>query len=230
MSAQPAKKHDPAEELEVVDDPIGIMAKRVYAWIMSHKKETGIAAAALCVLILIVSGTIWYIDYREDKAAALLSSAMDEFTRLEKGGNVSYEKIKKDFDTLVTQYSSTSAGKLACIPYATVCLNSGDAEKAVKLYQKAIDIFDDDLKLGGILYIGLAHALEASGKTGEAIDAFKKASQMKDSPARAEALFFLGKLYAEKNQADLSKKAFDDLVKEFPDSMYARIARERAGS
>ena len=82
---------------------------------------------------------------------------------------------------------------------ANEAYNSGDYEKAITLYKKAIDATPDNTKL----YFNLASAQAKNGMTQEAIRTFEQYKSMTDdADARAKANYNIGKVLSEAKKWD----------------------------
>ena len=73
--------------------------------------------------------------------------------------------------------------------------------------------------------MGLAY--QQKGDYPKAIEHYQKVVEGPDSALIDGALFNLGKLYNQLGKSEESRQAFERLSDEYPESMYADIAREK---
>ena len=128
---------------------------------------------------------------------------------------------------ILDKYSEKNAGKLARIIYANICYNAGNADKAIELYDKAIQEVENDASFKNLVLSGLAYAHEAKKDYKTAIRYFETIANGNDPLMKDEAFFNLGRLYAETGEGEKSMNAFKTIVSDYTDSLYLELAKER---
>ena len=129
--------------------------------------------------------------------------------------------------SLSEKYSGTRGGKLAGVIYANICYNIGDFDRAIQLYKSALKDFEDDVSLKDFVLIGLAYSYEGKKDYPAAIKFFEDIVSSPDAIMKEEALFGLGRIYAEAGSPDKSLKSYKQIIADYSDSIYYKLAKEK---
>ncbi len=223
--AQNAPSKDFLDEEDSLDEKF----KRLLNWAKTYQKPLLTGTVVVVVLVAAVAGFLYYRHVKENKAIEKLGNAMMQYeAALQNNGPfTAYNQVKADFEDIVNHFGDTDAGRLAVIQYASVCYSLKDYDKSISLYKKAMGLYGNNPLLKNVVLNGLAYAYEGKGDLNDAIATFEKIANDPLSTIRAEALFNLGMLYAKTGKPDKSKKAYQQIVKDFPDSIYHAMAREK---
>ena len=81
--------------------------------------------------------------------------------------------------------------------------------------------------LEGQVLSGLGYAYEAKQDYAESVTFFEKVAAGEGYILKDEALFQLGRLYGLLGQPDRSLAAFKQIAEDYPESIYAAIAKEK---
>ena len=214
------------EELEE-PDPFLETIGRMLAFGKQYQQQIVAAVCGIVALALVITGTIYFNNRTEDKAAVLFGKAITAYTALGKDAPAAgLEESKKSFKTIVDKYGSTGAGKAALIYYADVCYTTKNFDEAIDAYTKALGAFDGS-GFKNLILNGLAYSYEGKGDYEKAASHFEMIVSDKSAAMVDQALFNLGRIYEKMGKAKQAKETFARLVKEFPDSMYFSLASEK---
>ena len=145
----------------------------------------------------------------------------------EKGPEIAYQDVQKDFQSIIEQYSSKAGGKLTGVLYANMCYRAGDYEKAVGLFKQALYDFADNPSLKDLILSGLGYALEGKKDYPAAVTHFEAIVSDPDAIMKDEALFNLGRIYAKMGDTPKSAGAYKKIVSDFSNSVYIELAKEK---
>ena len=211
------------------EDPLAEKMKQLLSWAKTYRKPLITVTVIVVVLVAGVSGYLYYRHVRENKALEKLSQAMLKYEMAQRnnGPFTAYTAASADFEDIVKNLGNTDAGRLALIQYADVCYSMKDYDKAISLYKKAMATYGDNPLLKDMILNGLAYAYEGKGDFKNAISNFEEIANNPLASIKDEALFNLGMLYAKTGKPDQSQKAYQQIIKDYPDSIYFALAREK---
>jgi predicted negative regulator of RcsB-dependent stress response len=219
------------KELIKAPDEFITQTGKIIRWSRNHKKPLLIGVCAFFALIALISVYRTYNAQRERSAAALLSqnlAAYQQARDLPDNSGKAHSAVKADFEQLIAEYERHPAGRAGRLLLAHAALSGHAPDEAIALYRKALADFRSDPSLGNILRNGLASAYMQKGEHAAAIEQFQAVVSGKSSLLKDAALFHLGYLYTATGEAEKSRQAYRQLRSEFPNSMYAEMAREKA--
>jgi TolA-binding protein len=170
-----------------------------------YKKEVMAVLVFALLAVAAYGGYRLYIDRQANAAANLLASA----------------KTPADFQKVITEYPSTSAGGSAYLLLADAQRNEKKFDEANKTLQTFIDKFPKH-ELVGTARLAMAGNLEALGKKDEALAAYQRlvAGDPKGFIASV-ALYSQIHLLKEKKQIDEARKVCETLMTQYRESRLA---------
>jgi|GEM_PF-2201344 tetratricopeptide (TPR) repeat protein len=217
-----------AEPSELPDDPLQQYFKKALDFAKAHQRQLIISAAAVCCIVLVVAGVFYFLNRAENNAAARLLEINEQARLIDpEAGPEAYEGIKQEFASLVQDYGYTDTGKIALMHYASLCLATGDPEKALSLYETAWKKFKNNDRFNYLVLNGIAHCHVDMGNDEQAVSYFQKVVESKSSVIDDMALFNLGLLYEKLGSTEESRRAFEKIVSDHSGSIYADAARAR---
>ncbi len=224
-----AKKKISRKELLKKEDEFLTFSARVLKFVLEHKVQIASIAGLFIGLGLLVSTIQYFSNKSENKSFALMKEGLFKYEEAlkDKEPKEAYLGVKPDFEQIMNEYAGKQGGKLARIVYANISYNGGEADTAIDLYEKALNDFGDNLSLRNFILSGLGYAYEAKKDYAKAIEYFKRIDASSNPTLKDEALFNLGRLYAETGEKDKSREAYKKLIADYADSMYIEIAKER---
>ncbi len=223
------KKVTRKELLNEPDEFITFSAKLLK--IMATYKVQFLYAVGLLFLIGIVFSGISYFAFRsEGLAFALLDKTMKNYeVSLKKNGpENAFKEAKNDFVKIIEKYSGNRGGKIARIELANISINAGDTDSAIELYIKALEYFSNDQTVKNIILSNLGYAYEGKNDLKSSVKYFEMIVSEPDTFLKDEALFNLGRIYAEMGNEKMSRDAYKKIVSDFAGSFYLPIAKERS--
>lgn len=202
---------------------------RIIAWGRQYTRQVTYAAGVFLILLVIIAGFRYFSNRAENKAFLLLDQAVSKYEtqKAESDALVAYEDAREDFEYIIRKYDNTEGGKLATVVFAGISYDSGDAERAIQLYEAALTYFKGDTTYQNILWSGLGYSYEKKQDARMAVSCFEKIAAGNDPVVKDVALFNMGRLYNELGDTVKSKQAYERLVAEHTDSIYYRLAVEK---
>lgn len=231
-----ARKKDKITRKQLLNEPDEILSvtRKTFNWILANKGYVALAIGVLFSAALIYSAVGYFADKAERQAFSRLQALVDRYQEARQSGGEAedavkkaYEAVREDMTTLVREYSSRSGGKMARIVLAGMAYDAGDYETASKFYSASLDEIAGYPSLKNLVISGLAYSLAGKSAYGEAIANFEKIASGEDDVMKADALYNLGRLYAETGNPEKSKSAYERLVSDFPDSVHADFAKDQ---
>jgi TolA-binding protein len=170
-----------------------------------YKKEVMAVLVFALLAVAAYGGYRLYIDRQANAAANLLASA----------------RTPADFQKVITEYPSTSAGGSAYLLLADAQRNEKKFDEANKTLQTFVDKFPKH-ELVGTARLAMAGNLEALGKKDEALAAYQRlvAGDPKGFIASV-ALYSQIHLLKEKKQIDEARKVCETLMTQYRESRLA---------
>ena len=198
---------------------------------VEYKQQLMIAAGIFCAAVLVYVGLQYVAEHSRTKAFSLLGSAVARYDRTlaQQGAEKALAGVEADFEQLLDKYGSNAGGRLARVTFAQYNYAAGRADRAIALYDAALNDFDEAPLYRAIIVSGLGYAYTLKGDLPGAISYFEQV--LSAGPAaglKSDALFNLGLLYAQTGQKTKSVESFKRIKDEFPESFYAEMAGGKA--
>ncbi len=191
------------------------------------------ALGGVILIVLTVSGWSYHSRQRANESLAQLQKSWNRYETLRNGKDkdpvLAYQEVRTEFEQLIADFGDKPGGKMARVIFADICYDAGEADKAIALYQSALEDFTQPFYRDQILN-GLGYAYEAKKEYETALEYFGKISVGSDPVLKAEALFNMGRLYAALGNTEKSQQAYQKIIADSPQSFYAELAKERTGN
>jgi tetratricopeptide (TPR) repeat protein len=196
-----------------------------------HRRPVSYALMALVAVVLAVGLFHYFSNLSERRAYAVFDQGLDHYVGQTPGEKSPHfqESAKERFTEVLSKYPSTRAAELSLPLYADVSYAEGAYDKAIELYQRALEVFSQDDTLQRLIWNGLAYAYEGKKDYTTAAQYFKKITGSEGAFLKAEAYFNLGRMYEAINNHEGARKAYNDLVRDYPGAANLRIAKEKLG-
>ena len=223
------KKVTRKQLLKEPDEFLTFSAK-LFNFVVKYKVQALGALGGLILIVLAISGFSYYSHKQASEAVAQLQKSWNRYESLrnEKGPVEAYQTVGPEFDKILNDHGRQPGGKAARVILANISYNGGDADKAIALYKAALEDFADPFYRGQILN-GLGYAHEAKNDFEKAAEYFETIATGSSEVLRGEALFNLGRLYGTLGNLGKSMDAYQKVISDYPNSLYADMARERIG-
>lgn len=225
-----AKKKITRKELVKGPDEFITLTGKVIQWSRENTKPLIYGVSGFFLLVILVTGYSMHRESRRQAAAALLSQIVNTYQAAENSQDDSVKAlaaVKPDLERLVSRYGSLSEGRLGRILYGHLDLAGNAPDDAAGMYGAALDDFKNDPTLTNTILNGLATASMEKGDNKAAIGYFEKIADGSSRMLKDAALFHLGHLYRIEGESEKSHAAYERLGTDFPDSMFADMAREK---
>ena len=204
------------------------LTSRLFALAIKYKTQISYGLSVLIVFVIAVASFSYFSHKAETRAFDMLEQGIQKYTTIMKndGQDKAYLAVEKDFQMILDKYSKKDAGKLTKVVYANICYNSGNFDRAIALYNKALHDFKANRSYKNIILSSLGYSYEGNKDYKSAIKYFEMIASGSDSIMKDEALFNLGRLYAATGNYGSSKEAYNKIISEFPDSIYIKLVKE----
>lgn len=224
-----AKKRVTRKQLLKEPDEFITTTGKLIRWAREHTKQLLVGSGLFLGVLVLVASYGYYRQKRSDAAILLYSQAMAKYQNA--GGSTepatALAAAQSDLERLTSEYGGQPAGKLGRIMYGNLSLAAQARDEAVEIYTSALNDFGSDVSLANFIYNGLGAAYSQKGDFAAAIKSFEKIVSGTSPVLKDSALFHLGRLYEALEQPDKSQKAYRQLSTDFPDSMFAEIAKDK---
>lgn len=217
--------------LKEPDEFISFSSKLLHQAVL-HKKEMVVALGVVLGVVILVSGFRYFSEKAENKGSLLLSRVLNQYASAtkESGPEKAYEMVTTDFQKILDAYSGKECGKFARLEFANVCYRSGNFDKAIALYSRALDDFKAVPIFRNMAACGLGYAYEEKKEYAKAAELFESLSADPDVIMEDEALFTLGRLYGLLEKNEKRAQVMGRLVDKHPESIFKELVRgEGAG-
>jgi tetratricopeptide (TPR) repeat protein len=227
--ARPKKSR---KELLKKPDEFITLTGRAIQFASANQKQLSYGLCALVAVALVFFGYRFFAQRAEQRAFALLAQTMAsyEINKKELSPQEAYSKASEELERLVKKYGGNAGGKLARVRYANISYEAGDYHKAIELYKQALNDFKDDQLVYQLILSSLGYAYQRIEDDRNAVKYFEELSSETDSGMRDEALFNLGLLQEKLGDFASSRKAFQEIISKYPNSIYFDIVQEKLSS
>jgi len=222
------QKKSRKELLKKPDEFMTFTGKLIH-FVTDYQKQISYFLCTVVAVALVIMGYQFFAQRSEAKAFSMFEKARADYETRKKATSVeeAYRNVSAEFQRIIENYGGNAAGKLARASYANISYNAGDYQKAIELYKPALNDFKDHPLVYNFILSGLGYAYQQMGDDRNAVMYFEKVASISDSNIRDEALFNLGLLYERLGDRDKSSQAFQQILSNFPNSMYFDIVEEK---
>jgi len=185
------------------------------------------------IAILIVFGLMAGIRYFSERSETAAFMAFDAATRKYaqtaqvKSASEALAEVRPEFENILQAHGGRKATNLARLFFANICLNGGDIDSSVRLYEEAVESFSDMSALKGLALKGLACAYEEKNEPATAMAVYKRLLAQEGVLGKDEALYHLARLQEKGGDRKESTASFSKLISEYPESMYLELAKNK---
>ena len=225
-----AKKRVTRKQLLKGPDEFITFSNRMIKLGVAYKKQLMIGAGVFCAAVLIFVGLQYVSGRSQAKALSLLENAVARYGQAiaSKGPLKAVEEVEKEFELILKKYASNAGGRLARVTFAQYNFAAGRPERAIALYEEALDDFNEAPFYKAIIESGLGYAYALKGDPRKAISYFEQVVSGPEAGPISDALFNLGLLYSQTEQKDKSIGSFRRIKDEYPESFYSELAARKA--
>lgn len=206
-------------------DPLQRNLFKAMAFAGTYKKQLLYAAGAVVVVGLVFAGVFTSFKRSENIASDRVAQAVVQYRTLSGDPQAAYQAVKDDFQTVLTDYSNTDAGRIALIRFAGICMEAGQFDEAKKWFEKALEVFGDQAGLRNFLLSSLGHVQLAKNDLDQAESYFMQIETGGSDLLMDEARFILAKIYEVRQDGSGTRKMVDLIAQEHGNSIYADLAQ-----
>lgn len=223
-----AKKITRKQLLKEPDEFLTFTA-RALQFATKHKFKLMVGLGVCCAIVILISGFMYFSARSEEKAFTLMEQGIDRYKTLAQsvGPVKACQSVAPDFEIILKKYPDKTGGKLARVTYADICYKAGEYDKAVSLYTQSLKDFGNQEPVRYLVLSGLGYSYAAEKNYPEAAKYFEMVASSPDNIMTDEALFNLGRLYADMGKKDKSKESYQKIVSDHPQSIYGELAKEK---
>ncbi len=198
-------------------------------FVVENKVKVSCALGFVLVLIVVGAGFSYFLKKSEDTASALLQQNIAKYQMLLKntGPEKAYLDVGKDFESIIEKYSGQEGGKHTRLIYANICYTANDYDKAIELYNKSLENFNDEPFIKNLIINSLGYSYTVKKDYKTAAEYFEMIASVSDYSIKDEALFNLGEIYDAMGDNVKSIDAFKEILSDHTGSIYTEIAKEK---
>lgn len=213
------------KELEQMD-PFQENLIRTIQYVKKYKKQLGMMAGAVVLIVVVFSGIMYSFEKSENAASALMSKALITYSEAndpKKG----LEQVKEDFLVIFTDYANTAAGKLAKVEYAKICYNASQFDESLKYYKEALELFRDEALMENFILVSLGHVSLSKNDPASAEKYFRQVKDSRTDLLKDEALFAMAVMDETNGNIMESRQLFEKIVTDYQTSIYYPVAKSK---
>jgi tetratricopeptide (TPR) repeat protein len=194
-----------------------------------NKVKVSCAMGFVMVLIVVAAGFLYFLKKSENTALALLQQNITKYQTLLKdtGPEKAYLSVGKDFQSIIKKYPGRAGGQHARLIYANISYTAKDYDKAIELYKKSLEDFNDEPFIKNLIINSLGYSYTVKKDYKTAANYFEMISSVSDYVLKDEALFNLGEIYDAMGDNVKSMDAFKEILSDHAGSIYTEIAKEK---
>ncbi len=220
-----AKRSNYRKSLKEPDEFI-TLSSRLLIQAMAHKKQIIVATTGFIGVALVVLFFHYFSEKAANRSLLQLSHAMAKYTGSDTLAEL--DDVKDELLGIAENYGRYSGGKFARLELANLYFKGGEFKAAVDLYRQSVNDFKGYPLVEILAKSGLGYALEATGESEEATKWFESIAANSDDIMADEALFALNRLYATTGDGEKQTATLGQLIDQYPDSFYIKLAKEKA--
>jgi tetratricopeptide (TPR) repeat protein len=216
---------------ELLKQPDGFLtfSQKFLATLIKYKVQAISGLGLILAVVLLVSGIRYMGNRAENQAFALVEKGVSEYEAVleSEGPAKAYARAGETFEHLLEDYAGRDGGRLGRITYAGMAYDAGDFDKAVTLYEAALEDVDDYPDLKPLIISGLGRAYEAQENYAAAAKNFELITQGENRLLKEDAYLRLGFIYDRMGNSEKSTEVFEKFVADYPDSSFIGMVKEK---
>jgi tetratricopeptide (TPR) repeat protein len=223
------KKRITRKELLKKPDEFLTFSSKAIGFLSDHQKPLIGVIIGVVVVGLAFAGFRYFSNLSEQKASTLFEEGRSLYLAEISGDKTAptEEKAAGQFEKVIREYPSTKTARFTRLVYADMSYHRGDYQRAIELYQEALNAFSGEGAVQKLIWQGLAYTYEAQKDYKTAAEYFQRITETEDEFMKADASYNLGRIMEALNHQDKALEAYNKLVENYPDSIGFQIAKEK---
>lgn len=194
-----------------------------------NKTAITLAFAILFIAIIAISLVNFFSAKSEMEAFTVLAEAESRYSETKKDDKeAAFAEAEKLFEPVLKNYSGKQGAKLAKMLYADICYGSGKIDRAIELYEEALDDFENYPSVRNLILSGLGHCHTQKKEYDKAVGYFEKIVSDPVPIMKEDAYVNLWGLYSVKGDEAKSMETAKKIVSDYPDSFFADMIKDKA--
>jgi predicted negative regulator of RcsB-dependent stress response len=136
------------------------------------------------------------------------------------------QKLKK-LEEIIKDYPKTKAAYTALVTAGHLYFQKKDFPRAVYAYQLALNKGEFPPAFKTLIQGNLAYAYEQKGDLKQAAKAFSEIAQSNENLLKEDSLINLARVYQKMGKKAEAKATYQTFLKSFPQSIYAKVVKDR---
>lgn len=200
--------------------------------LLKQRRREGLLGALVVILLISAIGMALWVNHRNAQAALELtveatSLYFDQPVDKPKQAEEHLKQAITLYRQVVDQYPRSPSAPVALFRLGNALAHQGDADGAIKAYQRFLDQYSDHRSLVGMVYQRLGYAYLLKKDWDKAVQAFSNVLTIPGALNKDQILFELGKLEEARSQPEGALVRYQDLLKAYPNSLFAGEASAR---
>ena len=223
-------KHD------IREDELTTFVGRVFEKIEENPRVVVGTVIGIIGLVLLVSGTLSFLDSRENRANERLAEALEVFNASivedtsatdEETTFATVDERRARAREALAEVKSGSSAEIADLLEADLALEEGDTATARDIWEDFLDNHSEHI-LAVSVRLNLIHLDRAEGKAGEVAETLQQELDSAVKPLPEDVLLFeLAQTREALGETDAATELYQRILDEYPSSPYTAKARKK---
>jgi len=226
-----AKKKITRKQLLKEPDEFLVFSRRMFNFALKNFQYVIGGLAGIILLALIIIGIIAWGQSSEKNGAIKLSEAKKIFMKALEKDPQNIEKAFKSaesaFENVLNNYDSTVAGKMGSIFYANLCYETGRFNKAILLYEKALEEFEETSSIYPLIRYNLSYAYVSNQDYEKGLKILEKEAFSPEGLLKDDSLFLLAIVYEKMDNLEKRNQIFDMIKTGNEEALFYEIVKNR---
>ena len=221
-----AEKKLTRKELLKSPDEFLTFSERAYEYIRLHSKQFGTGLLIVVVALLLFFGTRTYLSYAAAQAQAAYNQASADLTIQGELDQEQAAQAAGKLEEFVKDYPGSDPARYALIDLGSLYYRLGKYQEAQKAYESFLDDMEPyEYHIRPFVLDSLAFCYEMQDMYTEAIATWNELLLQPGDTLKQGAYVNLGRVYLKNEQPEEARRAYEQLISEYPDSPSADLGR-----
>jgi tetratricopeptide (TPR) repeat protein len=225
------RKINKRKQLLKEPDEFLVFSRRMFNYTMDNFQYVMAGLGGIIVFALIIMGIRAWQQSSENSGAIKLTEAKTIFYKaLEKNPkNIedAFTSAKSVFEDVLSDYSGTVAGNMGTIVFANMCYETGRYNKAISLYEDALNAFEPTSSLYPLIRYNLGYAYVENKDYDKALEILEKDAFLPDGLMQSDMLFLLSLVYDHKGNTKKRDEIFKMIESGDESALFYDIVKNR---